>query len=1017
MQNVGSNLYSVLESPERDLAKGDLFEFYPPDEIDLCPGNAEKRFAASNIVWFGHEYERQAISHGEISRFIGERFNTVNVSLSNVDRSVSTWISSLSDRLEGYRLLIRAISRRVDDDSVVMGVFRCEPVGSVKNSLVQITGKQDLGSVENELPFDRESIKCPLQFKSERCLAGQSLGSKSAEYQAAITCNKSKQQCQAYGNLPAFQGEWFNGITTNFRVSQRRGGAGGALLGLVGAGNRRVTKQHSSQDASPIGTPTPIILGAAQVEFTHLQTDDTGEYMALQSLIGAGEVTKIQNVHVLTNGWAKTFQAYAEHRGKYGFDAEQIPAGYFASADQRHSQKAFAEITIKGENPDTGDPAPGIAGRILGIKIPAWTGTQFGADAWSDNPVDHTRFYLTEERSLKYNPLWIDDVASGDTADYCNEPLKDDTGGEDVYISASAGTPGTDYKRYRSTGLLDTYYFLKVLGLTSAHSAEREAQVTTYNPASPPTSPTLRTFYRKRFTSNHAIVEPVKVTDFFNKSLLPAFRGYFITSAQGKLQIKTERPTVTSYIRNDISIGATAVPVEDALAWRSLNLPVIFALVGVNLATSETRKVTSIDFSTAGNSIALSASGAATASGATLSGGTSSVQAQGTITIGSAATASITIEGVTLSYTPNVDDTSGTIAAILSVMINADATLNRFVKASWTPSLPTQIIIRSKLGILNLASGLSFAHDAAEVCAHVHMVFSDVAMGALTRGNISKDGFEWPLGGKQANYNKFIINYQSAVDDYQLTPVDEDDFDHQRKVNKINKKEIGGGCVDNYHQARRLVVADRYKHREGNYFVQIATTDARAMLLEEGDVICATHSNQPGQRNLMLRVEELKVSDNHKISIVGRLYADEQFPQSADERTVPLTTGVGWTTTPPGAVTNLTLTITTPGSIAGSFDFAAYIGAQTARIEVKRPGETDFSDTGLRVSPDTNNQGAFNLTGIPDGVTFVRVTPFSTAGDGPATTASIDTSAASIDILAYIELERPEDILEVEEFS
>lgn len=1014
MQNVGSTLFTVLESSERDLAKGGLFEFYPPEETDLCPGNAEKRFAASSIVWFGWGYERQAISHGPISRFIDGTFNNVSISLSNVDRSVSAWIGGLQDRLEGWRVLIRSISRRVDDDSIVKGVFRCEPVGSVKNNLVQITAKQDLGSIENDLPWDKESVKCPLEFKGIRCLAGQSLGSKSATYQAATACNKSKQQCQNYDNLPAFQGEWFNGITTNFKVSQKRGGAGGAALGLLGLGNKRVTKQHSSQDSSPVGTPTPIILGAAQVEFVPLQTDDTGEYLAGQWMIGAGELTKIQNVRSITSGWADTFQAYAEHRGKFGFDSEQFPLGYFASADQRHSQKAYVEITIKGDNPDTGDPAPAIVGRVLGIKVPAWTGTTFGADAWSDNPVDHTRFLLTEERSLKYDPAWMDNEACGETADYCNEPLKDDTGGEDVYISVNAGVPGTDYKRYRSTGLLDTYFFRKVLGLTSAYSAEREATVTTYNPASPPSSPAITTHYRKRYTTNVPIRETVKAVDFKFKTLLPAYRGYFITSARGKLQIRSEKPTVTSLIRNGLSIGATAVPVEDALAWRSLNLPVIFALIGVGLSTSETRKVASIDFSTAGNSITLSASGSATASGATLSGGTSSVQAQGTITIGSAAAATVTIEGVPLTYTPNADDTTGTIAAMLHVMINADATLNRFVKASWTPSLPTQVIIRSKLGILNVSGGLTYAHDAAEIAAHVHMVFSDVAMGALSRGNISKDGFEWPLGGKAANYNKFVISYQSAVDDYQLTEVDEEDFAHQRKINKVNKKEINGACVDNYHQARRLVVADRYKYREGNYFVQIATTDARAMLLEEGDVICATHSNQPNQRNLMLRVEELKTTDDHKVSIVGRLYADEQFPNSADERTIPLTTGVGWTSTPPGAVTNLILTISTPGTISGTFDFAAYIGSQTAKIYIKKPGDTDYADTGLRVTPDSNNDGAFTIGGIPDGVTYIKVIPYSTAGDGPETIASVDTAAISIDVLEYQVTTRPEIELEVE---
>jgi len=977
-------MYAALNTSQTDLVKGDLFEFYDPSVTDLCPGNATKLYAGTSIVWLGYQYERQALGHGEISRYIDERFATVNINLSNVDRSVSAWIGSVEDRLEGWRVLVRAVSKHVDDDSVVMGVFRCEPVDKVNNKLVQITAKQSLGSINTELPWGKESPKCPLVFKGVRCLGGIPLGSHSAAYQAATTCDKSKQQCAGYSNLPAFQGEWFNAVTANFKVSQRRGGAGGALLALFGSPNKRVTKQHSSQDASSIGTPTPIIMGAAQVEFVPLQTDDTGQYLAGQWMIGAGRLTKIQNVHTITSGWDNNFQAYAEHKGALGYDAEQIPAGYFASQDQRHSQKGYVEITIKGDNPDTGDPAPTIVGRIMGIKVPAWTGTTFGADAFSDNPVDHCRAILTDERSLKYNSAWIDEIESGKTADFCSEPLKDTTGGEDIYLSQNAGTPGTDYKRYRSSGVLDKYYWRYVMGLDADHSAVKEITYHTFNPAAAPISPTPSTVYRKRYTSNFVIRDTLPTIDFLYQYLLPAFRGYFITSAQGKLQIKARKPTISSFIRNNLSIGATAIPVEDALAWRSLNLPVIFALVGVGLSTSETREVTSIDFSTAGNSITLAATGSATASGATLAGGSSSAQAQGTITIGSIAAASVTIDGVIESYTPGTDDTTGTIAAMLATQINANATINRFAEALWTKTLPTQVIIRSKLGILNVAP-LTYAHNQLETVAHVHMVFSDVAMGALSRGNILEDSFEWPFGGKVANYNKFVCSYQSAPDDYQLLEVDEIDEANIEKINKTNKKEIKGGCIDNYHQARRLVVAERYTYREGNYFVQIKTDDARCLLLEEGDFFCATHNNQPNQRNMMFTVEELKVSDGsgnndlHTVTLLGRLYADDQFPLSADQRTISSTTGVGWPSNAPGPVTSLVLTSTQPFTVHGSFTFANFIGPQRARIEVERAGTTGFMDTGLSILPDASNNGSFDLSGLPAGLTSVRVTAISIA--------------------------------------
>jgi hypothetical protein len=50
----------------------------------------------------------------------------------------------------------------------------------------------------------------------------------------------------------------------------------------------------------------------------------------------------------------------------------------------------------------------------------------------------------------------------------------------------------------------------------------------------------------------------------------------------------------------------------------------------------------------------------------------------------------------------------------------------------------------------------------------------------------------------------------------------------------------------------------------------------------------------PGRRNLMLRIEELRIAQDHQVTLTARLYADEQFPQSATARTIVLTGGAGW---------------------------------------------------------------------------------------------------------------------------
>jgi len=1010
MQNCGASLLALLEGNETDFV--DVYEFYDQAVTNLVPEEATKLFAPTSLVWFGYQYTQQAITRGDISRFIDGKFNNVSMTFSNVDRELASFLYT---NIEGYRVVVRMISRSVDDDSLVLFVGRCEKAVDVDNTTAQVSAKQDLGSIENDLPWNVFAPKCPLEFKGTECLAGRTAAAIGSAYQAATTCNKSYGQCSTYGNTHAFQGLRFNAVTGNFKVSQRRGGAGGAFLGLLGLGNKRVTKQYSSQDDAPYGKAVPLGLGRTQIELTPVVSADTGQYLAGQWIVGEGRITKLLNTRNVSSGWANTFQAYADHDGAYGPDSEQAPAGFFTSTGVRHSHRAYVEATIKGDNPDTGDPAPTLAANVLWLKIPKLAESCFTGNDWSDNPVEHVRFLLTEARSLAYDSTWIDNKIAADTAEYCNYPMIDETGAEDVYVSSSAGTAGTDYKRYRSTGLLDTYYWLYYIGSTSTYPAEREVTYNTFNPASS-TTPAATTYYRKRYTANWHLKERIKAADFIFKSLLPSFRGYLITGADGKLQIKSKRPAVSSYLRSTASAGATTLAIEDALAWKNLRIPVVFCLVGANTSTSETRRVTKIEYSTTGNSITLTGSGGCSVSGATFSGGTTTTQANALVTVNSAASSTVVIDGVSIAYTANANDTTGTVAAMLATMVNANTTLQRYVEALWTKDQPTIVILRSKLGTLTLATALTYTHSTLKQVVHIHLPFSDVAFGALSRGNILKGSHRWPMGGKQSSYNQFVMTFSDAVQDYQPTELRENDYGHQSLVNKINRMEIDGSCVDNYHQADRLVQGTRYEYRDGDFFVTVGSRGL-SLLLEEGDIICSNHANMTLRRNLLMRVEEVKVSADHKTSVLGRLYSDAQFPNSATPATIVLTTGSGWASTPPGQPTNLVLTEPTSGTLRGAFTFAGYIGSQTARVEVLRAGETAYVDTGIRVTPDANNDGQFEITGLPSGVTYVRITPYSAAGDGTALVSSYDTANADIDVLEYQVTNRPEDNLQLEIYS
>ena len=314
MQNVSTPLYQILSSFQRDLTPVDLFEFYAPDVTDLIPGNATKRFAGTSMVWYGWEYEQQAISRGDVSRYMTEKFNSVNITLSNVDRSVGNWLSTVS--LEGWRVVIRMVSRSITDDSVVLFVGRLEKPGDIENARITLTAKQDLGTIENEIPFRKFDLKCPLKFKGEECLAGQAITDKTQKYQEAGTCNKSWSQCFEYGNVKAFQGFRYKAVVGSFKVNSRSTGVSKVF------GSRRATKQWTSTDNVPIGESVPVGMGRTQIDLTPVLYADTGQYLYGHFIAGEGEIADFADVRNTSAGWATTFQFKAEHKGQYGYEPD-----------------------------------------------------------------------------------------------------------------------------------------------------------------------------------------------------------------------------------------------------------------------------------------------------------------------------------------------------------------------------------------------------------------------------------------------------------------------------------------------------------------------------------------------------------------------------------------------------------------------------------------------------------------------------------------------------------------------
>jgi hypothetical protein len=1043
MQNTSQSLINILVDSTRDFLPGDLIEFYEPSVVDLVPGNAIKRFANTSLTWYGWKYEQQAISRGSTARFIDERFNTVSFTFSNVDREVGRWLSSTS--ISGYRVVVRAVSRSLDSDSIVLFVGRCEKAFSVTNSSVSLTIKQDLGSINSELPPRKFVHACPLKFKGKDCLGGNP-GSKTQTYQNAATCNKSWQQCTEYGNTASFQGFRYNNVSGSFVLRER------SSLGLP----TKSTKQWSSQENTPINEHVPMGLGRTQIELTSVASADTGQFLYGHWVAGEGPITKFLNVRNVTPGFSQRFEgqrqdgtsdntgSYREHLGQYGQDPSQPTVSNFLGT-ATYSGRAYIEGTIRGQNPDTGDPAPTIVGTIMWTPIPTATrGTKYDeiVKDWTDNPVDHVRYLLTSDRALQLNPALIDDQAAVETAQYCEEPLLDESGGEDLAVVQNDDVLNSAFRlgRFRSTGLIDPFFWRRKILNSGEYGAEQYAWINYINPedvalyANNVLQLVPTPYFRKRYTANWHLRKGIKVADFLFKQLLPSFRGYLVTGANGKIQIRSERSAVQSRSSGAVSPSMNTIDVYDGTAYKNLNLPVLNVLIRnpeAAITRASVRQIVGIQYQPLGNAITIGppSSGAAsmncriwgalpnTQAATTFSGGSVFTQAFAYIVVDDGltqnSTAGVRIDGVDVGAggpvvpitefdLPTSPNWSAEIAAMIATNLNGNPKLKNvngialrdYIEAVWDPNNPRMVLFRSKQATLILDRPFEISHPAGDLVTHFHQGFSDGSDG--NRSNILKDSFEWPLGGRQTAYNQFSITYQDSVQDAQSVAVVENDYDHQEATNQINKIEVPGGeCVDNYHQADRLLLAARYKYRESDFFVKLETTGL-AMLLEEGDMILVNHSSMPLFRNYLYRIEELSVSAEHRVSIIARLYSDVQYPDQPVPKTVSITRSNDWQTTRLPAIDPAAISIqrlANSGNAARvTFPFPETLTGSSVRVFIQRvdPVTQEFIDeqpfdTGVIVFPDSSNNGSFEIPGVTTG-TVISLRPVTSTGiTGPQT--------------------------------
>lgn len=339
---------------------------------------------------------------------------------------------------------------------------------------------------------------------------------------------------------------------------------------------------------------------------------------------------------------------------------------------------------------------------------------------WTDNPVDHARFLLTDPAILNNSSSYIDDLLSAYTAAYNTGAIKDETNAERCLIpNTESANAGTAFKRYHSTGLLGPLSFESTRSQIPAGVADREPEYEAFDPDSPPTSLDVVTHYRKRYTGNLELKTKSKALDVLYDVIFPTFRGFLKWNPKGQTVIDSERPADHTFLLAAAVPTDTTIQVRDALPWKNrLGSPYLLegkVLIGVDLDNSEVRSVTGVTYSTAGNSITLAAAASggpsAVASGASLAGGSTTVQASGTVTITGSltpdATITVTIDGIDCVLTLVDGESSSTMGLRVAAVINADPVLREYVEAHATDNVVT---VYAKVGVLTLSSALQNNH-------------------------------------------------------------------------------------------------------------------------------------------------------------------------------------------------------------------------------------------------------------------------------------------------------------------
>lgn len=172
-----------------------------------------------------------------------------------------------------------------------------------------------------------------------------------------------------------------------------------------------------------------------------------------------------------------------------------------------------------------------------------------------------------------------------------------------------------------------------------------------------------------------------------------------------------------------------------------------------------------------------------------------------------------------------------------------------------------------------------------------------LAQAGLTRGNVFAGSYRWPMSGQQPSYTQVVGEYVNAAQDFAPSKVEINDRERRARLGKVSPKNLDLTAVDNYHQARRLALYDFSKYVDHHWFNTLKS-NGPALLLEEGDVLCAS-DDSGGHVNALTQIEELTIhlSDFTVTVNRARQYTSGMFRELVPKTRPAVPSVLQWTAT------------------------------------------------------------------------------------------------------------------------